>query len=423
MPPKKRRARRRGFGSVRQLPSGRFQARYKGADEKGYTAPTTFPAAEDAEGYLSAIRRKIELGTWEPPEVVEARRIRNATTVSDYFELMLVQAAYPATTEGTYRSIFHNRIKPWLGSAPLVDVDRAMVMDWWVSMRTKTPTTYKRNADSYSLLATIFRRAVDDELLEASPVRIKGADKAPEAEQKPLLTVEQLKGIAAAVPEHYRVAVQVAGGCALRIGEWSELRRKDVVLDVDNGEAVGARFSVSRAVKETATGKKYAGETKTGKQRWVTIPAHLIPLLVEHMDTMKDTSRDALLFPNADGGWTDRRRFNRMLKRAGETVDRADVSSHDLRHFGGTEFARAGATMPEVMARLGHSTTTSALRYQHATRERDAELANRMAAPVVDDEAIKQAAGRKAELRAKRAAERKAKGVPQRAISNEQVNN
>ncbi|MEJ6013979.1 site-specific integrase [Corynebacterium sp. H127] len=355
---------------------------------------------------------------------MEARRARNATTVAAYFDLMLVQAGYPATTEGTYRSIFRNRIKPWLGDVPLVDVDRAMVLDWWVSMRAKTPTTHKRNADSYSLLATLFKHAVEAGLIELTLVYIKGAGKSPEAQQKPLLTVKQLQGIAAAVPEHYRVAVQVAGGCVLRIGEWSELRRKDVALDVKDGEVVGARFHVVRAVKETAAGDKYVAETKGKRQRWVMVPGHLIPLLIGHMDTMKDKSRDALLFPNADGGWSDRRRFNRMLKRAGETVDRGDVSSHDLRHYGGTEFARAGASMPEVMARLGHSTTASALRYQHATSERDAELANRMAAPVVDAEAVKQATERKAGLRAKRAAERKAKqAMARRAISTGQDNN
>lgn len=408
MPAKKRRTRRTGFGSIRKLPSGRYQARYKGQDEKQYTAPTTYATKEEAEGFLFQVSRAMELGTWEPPAVVEARRKRNSTTVAAYFDLMLVQAGYPATTEATYKSIFKNRIKPWLGDVALVDVDRPTVMDWWVAMRAENPTTHKRNADSYTLLATLFKRAVDDGLLEVSPVHIKGAGKAPESEHKPLLTVEELTGIVAAVPEHYRVAVMVAGGCALRIGEWSELRRKDVDIR-SGGDRVVARLHIARALKETQDGVKYVGETKTGKQRWVTVPEHLTPLLVAHLDTMKDTSRDALLFPNADGGWTDRRRFNRMLKRAGETVGRADISSHDLRHYGGTEFARAGATMPEVMARLGHSTTTSALRYQHVSVERDTEVAARMPAVVVDAVAVEAAEKRKAELRAKRRAGRKAK--------------
>lgn len=81
MPAKKRRTRHTGFGSIK-LPSGRFQARYKGANEKNYTAPTTFATKGEAEGFLSEISRAIELNIWLPPEVIEARRVRDATTVS-----------------------------------------------------------------------------------------------------------------------------------------------------------------------------------------------------------------------------------------------------------------------------------------------------------------------------------------------------
>ena len=42
---------------------------------------------------------------------------------------------------------------------------------------------------------------------------------------------------------------------------------------------------------------------------------------------------------------------------------------HDLRHVGGT-LAATGASLKELMARLGHSSTRAALMYQHATRDR-----------------------------------------------------
>jgi integrase len=46
------------------------------------------------------------------------------------------------------------------------------------------------------------------------------------------------------------------------------------------------------------------------------------------------------------------------------------VHFHDLRH--------PGATLKELQARLGHASTAAAMRYQHATAERDAVLANAM---------------------------------------------
>jgi hypothetical protein len=48
---------------------------------------------------------------------------------------------------------------------------------------------------------------------------------------------------------------------------------------------------------------------------------------------------------------------------------------HDLRHTGNTLAAVAGATTKELMARAGHSTADAALRYQHATQERDKTIA------------------------------------------------
>jgi len=52
-----------------------------------------------------------------------------------------------------------------------------------------------------------------------------------------------------------------------------------------------------------------------------------------------------------------------------------DLHLHDLRHTGSTWSAQSGATLKEVMARIGHSSTRAAMIYQHATRERDQAIA------------------------------------------------
>ena len=55
---------RRGFGRLRQLPSGRWQASYTGPDAKVHKAARTYATQTDAEGWLAAERRKIDLGAW-----------------------------------------------------------------------------------------------------------------------------------------------------------------------------------------------------------------------------------------------------------------------------------------------------------------------------------------------------------------------
>jgi hypothetical protein len=44
-------------------------------------------------------------------------------------------------------------------------------------------------------------------------------------------------------------------------------------------------------------------------------------------------------------------------------------------HVGGTLAATTDASLKELMARLGHSSTRAALIYQHATRDRDKAIA------------------------------------------------
>jgi integrase len=58
---------------------------------------------------------------------------------------------------------------------------------------------------------------------------------------------------------------------------------------------------------------------------------------------------------------------------------------HDLRHTGNTLAAATGASTNELMSRMGHSSTRAAIIYQHATRERDRVIANKL------DEMIKAA--------------------------------
>ena len=68
----------------------------------------------------------------------------------------------------------------------------------------------------------------------------------------------------------------------------------------------------------------------------------------------------------------------KVYRRARKAAGREDLRWHDLRHTGATLAAQAGATLAELMNRLGHTTVTAALIYQHAAAGRDAEIARRL---------------------------------------------
>jgi integrase len=55
-------------------------------------------------------------------------------------------------------------------------------------------------------------------------------------------------------------------------------------------------------------------------------------------------------------------------------LDRLRV--HDLRHTAATLAVATGATTKELMERMGHTSPAVALRYQHVTADRQAQLAS-----------------------------------------------
>ncbi|MEV4902986.1 site-specific integrase, partial [Citricoccus sp. NPDC055426] len=54
--------RRRSFGQVAQLPSGRFRARYTGPDGKRRTGPATFATRAEADAYLVQVHAEMLRG-------------------------------------------------------------------------------------------------------------------------------------------------------------------------------------------------------------------------------------------------------------------------------------------------------------------------------------------------------------------------
>ncbi|GHB79562.1 hypothetical protein GCM10010377_81970 [Streptomyces viridiviolaceus] len=58
------RGRRRRFGAIRRLPSGRYQARYPGPDGVMRPAPFTFETTADADDWLAEKQTEIRRGEW-----------------------------------------------------------------------------------------------------------------------------------------------------------------------------------------------------------------------------------------------------------------------------------------------------------------------------------------------------------------------
>lgn len=364
-------ARKRGkatFGTTRTLPSGRVQARYTGPDGKRHTAPITFDTKGDAEAWLAVKRADIVRDVWVPE--TKGKGTTFGTYSAAWLDGRRVKGKpLAARTREHYRGLLDAHILPTFGDVPLTAITPDMVDQWYELAAVGRPTL---QAHSYALLRTILGTAVDRGLIRtANPAKVRGGGTTTRARKVKPATLAELEAVTAATPERYRLMVLLASWCALRFGELAELRRSDV--NTKSG-VIHVRRGVVRAAGETIvkTPKSDAGA------RDVTIPPHLLPMVREHLLAHAEPGRDGLLFPARSGGHLQPSTLYRVFYPAREAAGRPDLRFHDLRHTGAVLAAQTGATLAELMGRLGHSTPAAALRYQHAAADRDREIARRL---------------------------------------------
>jgi integrase len=357
----------RGFGHLRRLPSGRWQASYVGPDLVRHNAPSTFDAKIDGEEWLAARRREIAGDDWQAP------RARTTTIFRSYAETWVETR----TTKGRplrrktrvhYRYLLDSHILPTFGDMPLKAITPAAVRHWYAGLAS-TPTA---RAHAYTLLSSILKTAVEDGEITKSPCTIKGASTAKQIREIRPATLDELEVMTEAMPDRLRLLIPLSAWCALRFGEAAELRRKDI--DTTNG-VVKIRRAVVRAEREV-----YVDEPKSDAgARNVHVPPHLLPMLKQHLRDHAQIGRDGLLFYAVrSGAQLPHSTLTYWFTKAREAAGRPDLTAHALRHTGAVLAAQSGATLKELMARLGHTTPAMAMRYQHASDERDAALARRL---------------------------------------------
>ena len=107
----------------------------------------------------------------------------------------------------------------------------------------------------------------------------------------------------------------------------------------------------------------------------MAVPPHLLQAVQEHLASHVGADDDALLFAAQHGGHLAPSTLNRHFYAARAIAGRPDLRFHDLRHTGAVLAAATGASLAELMGRLGHGTPQAALRYQHAASGRDQAIA------------------------------------------------
>ena len=155
---------RNSWGSVRKLPSGKFQARYC-IDYVWHTAPATFRTKKEADSFLAGMRADLDRGVWLDPGA-------GKVSLADYSARWIRERPQlrPRTVE-LYEGLLRNHINPALGATQLNQLTSARVREWRATMLRAGKPGATAVAKCYRLLHAIFNTAVEDDLIGYSRVK------------------------------------------------------------------------------------------------------------------------------------------------------------------------------------------------------------------------------------------------------------
>jgi integrase len=363
---------RRDFGSIRRRDNGRWQARYR--DPNGRVHNRMFATRGDAARYLAGIRADLDRGDWFDPS---AGRVPLRDYADAWLKTRRVRGRPLAPrTVVQYRWQLDKHMLPSLGDHQLRQLSSAVIREWHLKITSANGPGAVTAAKCYRLLHTICASAVSDQEIARNPCTIPGAglESSPE---RPTATIPQVLALAAAVGDRWRTLVLLAAFCSLRMGELAALTRRDIDLDT-------ATVTVRASAADLPGGHRHIGPPKSeAGRRTVTIPEAILDAVTEHLDTYADPGLDGLVFRGPRGGvLRDANFVNDVWRPATRDFGLEHLHFHDLRHTGNTLAAATGASLRELMVRMGHASPKAALRYQHATRDRDAAIAAALSALV-----------------------------------------
>lgn len=335
----------RDWGTVRKLPSGRYQAQTAPDPLTGSRIPLgTYRTRDDATRALRQAAEKRDQGAFVAPA---AGKHTFATAAASWAAGRLVRPSTAQRDADYLRSL----ILPHLGAHELRRITPAVLRTWIATLAAeKAPSTVVKAGQIASM---VLQQAVEDRQLDANPMKSVRLPRV-EPTRRRALTDEQVAAVAAQIAPRYRPLVLTMAFAALRPGE-------AVALQVDDLNLLRREITVRRTAQYVG-GKLEVGPPKTPRGvRTVPIPPALADLLAAHI-AAHGLQGDSLLFTGPSGNHLRtnnfvRRHWTPALAVAGIEV----VDLHQLRHTGATRWAREGVDPATIARRLGHETPMVAL--------------------------------------------------------------
>lgn len=361
------------MASVRRLPSGRWQGRYRdgqGRDRSAGSWPTKRRALNEAAKIEAEQRvtttapdaETITWGEWEP-RWAAGRRVAASTARHDEGRLRL--HVRPRWEREKVAQITRHDVQAWVNH--LADADGSGL-------------SASSTAHCYRLLSSSLRAAVAARVILASPCVDIALPKRPPAVER-YLSAEEESAILHGLGAQDQLAVVLMLDTGLRLGEVTGLHWDHVDLV---HRAVRVRWAWDPTGQRMKPPKSYAA-------RSVPLSARLVDMLTVVLEQRGPGTRPEIAYDRLGGAPPERGLVLPALRTtAGKapgrpmcpqslrdrwelavTLARVDgkkiphVRIHDLRHTYASRMARGGVEMGALRELMGHQSVTTTERYAH----------------------------------------------------------
>jgi len=298
--------------------------------------------------------------------------------VENYWRPYLDRQRVKLSTRATYESALKLHILPAFGDSPLRDVIPLQIENF-VQTKLKSGLSSKTARNLLVLLQGIFSLAMDNDLVEKSPIRERHKPTVERVE-KPVWSPKQVRQILENAPERYGVCFQVLALTGVRTGEILGLQWKHV--DLAN-EQMQIEQSLWR-------GQLIAPKTKRSV-RTINLGAVLVAALKRHREVAEWKKPNDFVFCKKDGSPFDPDVLRKdvlypILDRLGIPRPSGASGFHAFRHSVGSFINAQTGNLKLAQNLLGHSTINmTADVYTHVSRESEREAAQAVERAIYGD--------------------------------------
>jgi integrase len=344
--------------TARHGQGNRYKARFVGPDGNEVSRTFADGKLKAAQQWLAKQQVDTALGVYVDPRA-------GKVMVRSFAERWLADLDVDETSREALEMRFRSRILPELGNMQIAAVTPSTIRGWDRRLREAGMSDRYRHT-LFTNLSALFTAAHDDGLIAKNPFGGKSVRKPRPVKEKVVpWPTKQVWDVQAALPERFRVLVDLAAGLGLRQGECFGL----AVSDIDFLRGV---VTVRRQVKTVRNTRVFA-LPKDDKTREVPLPEPVKLAIAAHLRRFLP---DEIGLPwNVPGGKIERHTlvvtsmwhhaiaandFNRNYwKKALSKVDvshgRYENGMHDLRHFFASVLLDHGVSIKAVAEWLGHT--------------------------------------------------------------------